>query len=130
MTTTTETAATETPTPYYFIAVAWAPVALTGKFQGTKLIYKVCRATDTDSAVLISTHARRELAEKRLSLLNSQVVFTDIKGRKVNAKVTKRWHAGEITTTAQVQIQIVGTQYCYPCGARFTVDASMVALAF
>jgi len=53
-------------------------------------------------------------------------VFITYTGAKIGCSVKRMWAAGEISDTAQVEVQVIEDQGCYKHGAKFTLDAEIV----
>lgn len=80
--------------------------------------------TNSNAALLQWIPAVRPLAIGMLA------VFETYGRQKIGCRITRMWAAGEISNTAQVEVQVVGDQGCYRNGMKLTVEESVVAEAY
>lgn len=72
------------------------------------------------SEILAHTTAPRALKVGDLA------VFETYTRKLIGCRIARMWAAGEISSTAQIEVQVIGDQGCYRSGAKFTVDATIV----
>lgn len=75
---------------------------------------------------ILATEILAHTTAPRALKVGDLATFLTYTNKKIGCRITRMWDAGEISNTAQIEVQVIEDQGCYRNGAKFTVDASIV----